>query len=471
MKRLFSIIAILFLCLPALAFAEPSISDVSGTISEDETITISGSAFGTKSTAAPVKWDDFEDGADETALKDTDSSWSAYSGDGALYTDTDSHSGSLSVYNDASGGGSDFATNQISISTTEKLFVSFWLKVETDGDWGSCVYKLVRLGSDNDGDSIYHNAGWKLSDTPYLFYDDGADSTYLDDLDVPLNEWVHIQMYEELSTIGESNGTAIGEAVGHDLHEYTSQNTRSTDFTLNGVFMGLAADSCDDVSLVLRADDFYIDNTRARVEMGNASTFSSCTHREIQIPSAWSSDSIAVTVNTGSFSTDDTAYLYVVDEDGAVNSSGYEVTVDSTSEDITAPTLSGNPTIESDGTTVSIATSKTTMWTGYTSGDMDLDCTTAGNDIVLSSPTGSGTDWDLTAASTINDGDTCTLDFNGATDSVEDSAGNDMEAITDQAVTNNSIQGSESPVGTIGVGSGSGNFNVGDGSGSIRISQ
>lgn len=340
MKRIILLILILILT-GGVAFAAPSITSTSGTVSDGNTVTISGSAFGAKATAAPIKWDDFEDGTSGTALATVDPSWSAYSGTGALYTNTDSHTGSLSVQNDASGGGSNYETNVYEFSpASDEVFISMWIKVETDGSWGSCNNKMTRIGTTEDGTNIYHDAGFKLSDYPYLFYNDGNTSTYFNApdqslTDAPLNTWWHLQMYEKLSTIGGTDGEVFGNAVGYHLEEFTGENNRSTDFSLTGIFMGLAVDSCDVVTRVIYADDVYIDRTQARVELGNASTYSACTHREMQIPSAWSTSSVDVTVNTGTFATDDVAYLYVVDETGAVNSTGYEVTVGTTSTDTT----------------------------------------------------------------------------------------------------------------------------------------
>lgn len=70
-------------------------------------------------------------------------------------------------------------------------------------------------------------------------------------------------------------------------------------------------------------DDVYVDYTWARVEIGDAPTWVSCTRREIQIPSAWSNASITVTVNQGAFQNLGGAYLYVVDANGDVNQNGY----------------------------------------------------------------------------------------------------------------------------------------------------
>ncbi|MEW6517600.1 MAG: T9SS type A sorting domain-containing protein [candidate division FCPU426 bacterium] len=61
-------IAVSFSCLfsawtPA-AFSVPAVSQVSGTIGHGQTITVSGSGFGTKTPAAPLWWDDAEGAAD-----------------------------------------------------------------------------------------------------------------------------------------------------------------------------------------------------------------------------------------------------------------------------------------------------------------------------------------------------------------------------------------------------------------------
>ena len=68
-------------------------------------------------------------------------------------------------------------------------------------------------------------------------------------------------------------------------------------------------------------DEIYVDNTRARVVIGNAATLSASTHREIQIPTAWNSNgqSIGITVNLGSFANTTGLYLFVVDSTGRVS--------------------------------------------------------------------------------------------------------------------------------------------------------
>ena len=54
-------------------------------------------------------------------------------------------------------------------------------------------------------------------------------------------------------------------------------------------------------------------------------------HRETQVPSIWSDSFISLNFNQGSFSSGDTVYLDIVDEDGAVNTNGYHITIGATS--------------------------------------------------------------------------------------------------------------------------------------------
>ena len=62
-------------------------------------------------------------------------------------------------------------------------------------------------------------------------------------------------------------------------------------------------------------DDAYIDNTWARVEVGDAPVYGDCTHREIQVATSWFDDSITIDANPGGLRSG-TRYLFVIDENG-----------------------------------------------------------------------------------------------------------------------------------------------------------
>jgi len=96
-------------------------------------------------------------------------------------------------------------------------------------------------------------------------------------------------------------------------------------------------------------DDIYIDDSWARVEIGDENVYANCTVREMIIPSAWSATEITATVKQGTFAADEVAYLYVTDSDG-VTSDAYEITFGSTATTLTTPIAAGTTPIAA-GTT------------------------------------------------------------------------------------------------------------------------
>ncbi len=73
----------------------------------------------------------------------------------------------------------------------------------------------------------------------------------------------------------------------------------------------------------VQTDDHYVDFTQARIELGNAPTFSASNHREIQQPLFWNDGQIEFKTNLGSFRNGDAVYLYIINADGSVNENGY----------------------------------------------------------------------------------------------------------------------------------------------------
>lgn len=104
-------------------------------------------------------------------------------------------------------------------------------------------------------------------------------------------------------------------------------------------------------------------------------------------------------------------------------------------EDTTAPTVTGVEITYSGDVVISF--SETIVSTGYGSGDFNIDCVTAGNDISLSSPSGTGSSRTFSKATTVYGEDTCNLDFVGSSGSITDSQDNDLATFSDSEVTNN----------------------------------
>lgn len=87
-------------------------------------------------------------------------------------------------------------------------------------------------------------------------------------------------------------------------------------------------------------DDIYIQlENRARVMLGDASTFDACTYLEPQILDRWGDTQIRFTVNRGGFADGASLYIYVIHEDGTV-SDGVPATL-LPSNSIIAPTPGG----------------------------------------------------------------------------------------------------------------------------------
>ena len=110
--------------------------------------------------------------------------------------------------------------------------------------------------------------------------------------------------------------------------------------------------------------------------------------------------------------------------------------------DVTAPTWSST-TVAADGDTVTVVFSENLNDTALGGGEFDLDCDGAGGaDNVLVYASGDGTaTWVFTSTTTIESGETCNQDFDGAANEAEDDSGNDLADFTDEIVTNNSTQG------------------------------
>lgn len=106
-------------------------------------------------------------------------------------------------------------------------------------------------------------------------------------------------------------------------------------------------------------------------------------------------------------------------------------------EDDDAPTLS-SATITTSGQTSEINWSEAVTDGGVDSGDINLDCSTAGDNVVLTLVNGDGTNkWTLSHAQIYSD-DTCTLDIEVAATEIVDASSNSLTGVTDQTISNGS---------------------------------
>ena len=331
--------SILFCLLPLVAIAAPSISSVTGAVSDEETIVISGSSFGTKSPAAPLKYDDFASGTNGQSI----SGWDDYNGLPKYSTTEIRYSGTKSAHQDYSGSdtgaGIGLEGSSIPDGTTE-LYVSFWTWTES---WGNAA-RNVKIMSTGTFDFSAQNF-WETridcypeTSSGHLYAMNGTGCTggggYSDDWgigDSPIaddSQWHRTTSYVRIGTSGYRD-LWLDEDLLSSISGGFTNNSCELKYLLIGHYWADA-----DSNANRYVDEVYVDITPARVEICNQSSWSAAhdgsgtDHCEIQSPSAWSATSISVTFNQGSFNTEDTAYLYVVDSSGNA-SAGYQVEIGS----------------------------------------------------------------------------------------------------------------------------------------------
>lgn len=338
---MWSLLSSLFiLLLTSTAYAAPSVSSVNdSTLVADQQLTISGTSFSSKPTAAPLIWDNFEGGSNGDAL--TTTSWTQYSGsgsvDGGTFSNTRAYSGSLSAYNNPydSGGGDQkqFNTSYQTFTASDEIYYSYYIYHDLSGTLGG-VMKQGRItagsssspnfyGSPNMHSQLQPSASWG-----YTLYDNG--NTFVQQTTGNISEdgWRKIELYNKLSTAGSSNGEIFMRLNNVTKWEDASAETRATGetFKWSSILLGMMATnipSSGDYKIYI--DDVYVDNTIARVEIGNASTYASCSILEPQPAFSWTTTDIGVTVNQGALGNNSDAWIYVTDTSGSVNTSGYAV--------------------------------------------------------------------------------------------------------------------------------------------------
>lgn len=363
MSKLFIHIFILLL-FPSLCLAAPSVTGVSGTT----VLTINGSGFGTGPTI--YKWDDFEGPTHTVGVKIGDGP----PGQIAWYILNDTEPTSYVnpyVRNDTNKTNSTKYVSQrighylvdgkgVSVfewksgGLTPTLFVSMWAHIHWVNGKASCEnLKMWRFSG---------TGGWEVAGEPTYAYvtnypidginfwtknsngDPALSHTYWGSEFTPDekpvdDEWRRLTLYGSSGTEDTADGFTVydrqleadglfypdGE-TGVVLH--TESNTWGS-VAFEGfvdVGSGDTEEQRDQIGVYLNYDDIYIADSRARVEIGNASTWTTCTRREIQPSTAWADGSITVTTNQGSFPTLEGKYIYVIDSTGAVNTNGYPYT-------------------------------------------------------------------------------------------------------------------------------------------------
>lgn len=362
--------ALVLLIIPSISVAAPNVTGVSGGV-------ISGTGFTTNSAVdtSSLQYNGINIEAGTTDGVFTQTGWGNYvtteTSESAVarYSTDQAHSGSKSIELDYTSAtvykGSFYRDHGSSIT---RVYISFWVRSSgspTTGQWK--IWRLKQDTSFVDGQldfmqnsfhpdsaggariaSLYQDAGHTSNwDCNGCANEPATNDIYMDGDTVPgpnavMDRWVRMEYWIENGTAGNYDGTFIYKfhdpdhpttPVIKDVPKLTFDNNlmvipaASSEIWQAAIFGGASVDGMD---LMTHWDDVYIQvGGWARVEIGNASTWAACTHREVQLPTAWSTTEITYTEQQGSLP-DGTAYLYIVDENGDVNASGYEITLGAT---------------------------------------------------------------------------------------------------------------------------------------------
>jgi len=357
-----TLICLFILLMPLFCFAAPSVTGVSGTWTHGEAVTISGSNFGTKSPAAPLMWDDAEGRTRDTHTALTSHGWDyvnqiAYAFDPEYKSDgfrnvSAAHSQSLqhiAFGHDYSSNpsnpantmdvGMDAGSNQaqwfmICYYRLDPLFPEYesgsnikdlWLAVDgfdESGDPHNYFYQDQDALTDAETIGFGLLQGNSEGDCDVLWF---KDSPYDDRGNNPFNDWVHYE-YKIGTDIGlEKLSIDNVPSYGYDEADCIGGRGNTRYITVGTYYRKNSTLATDDDAF-RHYDDIYIDITLSRVMLANNSTYSSATIIEPQIPSAWATGEITVTVNQGAIP-DGTAYLFVFDSSNDANGTGYEITL------------------------------------------------------------------------------------------------------------------------------------------------
>lgn len=323
---------------PEKTFAAPTIIGVTGNITPDAQVTISGNSFGSKSPAQPWLYDNFEsntanagDSILNRAPKIGTIRWKYYDfgGDGqgsALsYNSTQAYDGVFSAYQ--ADNGSAEQDIYIDGQKTKIRYVSY--RFRRSGYSGG-VWKLDRTTGGTTNNPPYDSApNFGYGNTAGTYYNNcSAFYEFAGDMFLPsADQWHRMETYLVASTDPSVGRIVLWEDYSKQTDLAVSTCSSSCGTCGWDTWMSpLIANHSGNI-IHTWIDDVYIDNTLARVEVCNTPSWGSRTDCEIQIPVTWTDSSITVSSKVGKFIDGSSAYVYIVDAAGNANATGFPVQI------------------------------------------------------------------------------------------------------------------------------------------------
>ena len=346
----------------------------------DQTFTMTGSGFGNREIAPESFFETWDWGVNESFVDIDDSPWSVSSGnppgsrDAERFSNEDLRNGhglnARSIRPDRITGSqiNDITWRSgLNVRPGDKVYMStfIWSTYGGAQQYGpDCPQQWKIWGPLNHGNPasltppgmrVGWNAAGGPNDVPPLGAPfvgvqhecgDGSDSitSYGWGIQPEERTWWQIEFEYQVATARYANDGYLrvwfnGQLAGEGPTQSWCTDEQNNNVIANGYvydgtllrnYIQWQPTSCVDLETrtdIMRFDDIVFQKgTWARVVLGNAATWDSCTIRDYQTILGWSENSITVKLNQGAYEAGQTAWLYVINNDG-IPSSGYPVTI------------------------------------------------------------------------------------------------------------------------------------------------
>jgi len=325
------------------SFDKPVINNVKGNFSYNEEVVISGSGFGVKENSSLILFENFEDNVTEGSRLDSQGVW--WQGPDDITYETSNQrtlNSDLNLISIMTGEDGTGVFHKEVFSEPGKKFISFWtyidfVNLDARDRWQLKLFRAIAGPNHGDYPSFSFQTWWNT--------DGSLDNAYLERAGIEGGtiwgstakdgQWLRYDLtYEDSSGVDVSDGSVkfrvycsdgtTNEIGATDFATRTSENSGLISHARFGYYLTNNLNVPHEVHTYW--DDIYIDNSWQRIELCDKSNFSQSTHCEIQILKNWSSDSININFNQGSFQGGETVYLFIIDEQGNV-SEGYPITI------------------------------------------------------------------------------------------------------------------------------------------------
>lgn len=428
---------LVFLCIifsPYICSATPSISSISGTVGNGNSITIHGSNLyntsgGSKNTPGPLlssydhtttsnNWHSGVVGGDwtfrvNTVMASSSPRTTLYQSDHYANCPYDGN------YNDIRWDDSNISRTNYYVSTWYRATASQFLTSSSGSNskniryypytGGTSSFMMEYMCDDSGPCEVYSSPNGI-----YMSADDGATGSdsaniYVDPDELPMQQWYHLEIWLHAGfSSGDHYQARVwvnGKYQGNMNSKYFSC-THDANYWRWGVVSGGNQHGGS-----IYVDQIFLDSEPAHVFISNKGditdwlSYSSTAHNEVQVANTtWNDTTINITLNQGSFTnfTSDGRYLYVVDSNGAI-SNAYDLSGgggDTDDPSVTISALIPDPSsITSDSLYVSGTASDAVWGTGSVCKWRLTSAPDADNGTTITGLTYSGTvNWSATAS-------------------------------------------------------------------------